>query len=195
MQEIFFVTSNNGKIKALERRLDPAKYKVSAINIDLPEIQAHNASEIAEYKANYAYKKLQKPVVVQDSSFHIDALKGFPGPYIKFVNETIGPYGLLQLMDGVKDRSCHFELALVYVDEKGNSHTFVNKGGNGRLASAVYEGDSENSWSSLWKIYIPPHHDKPLAALSNDELKAKESNNDQNSEFEQFARWLKENDA
>lgn len=192
MQEIVFITGNSGKVKALERRLQGTKYKVTQENIDIPEIQAESAREIALFKARYAYEQLRKPIVVQDSSFHINALKGFPGPYIKYVNETLGPYGLIRLMEGIEDRSCHFELALVFIDGDGESHTFINGGAPGLLATEVYEGDSSESWSSLWKIYVSPKYGKTLAELSSEELKDKETSKDDKSEFTQFIRWLKE---
>lgn len=140
MQEIIFITSNSGKVKALQRRLQETKYKVTQESIDIPEIQADSASEIALFKAKYAYEILRKPIVVQDSSFHINSLKGFPGPYIKYVNETLGPHGLIKLMEGIKDRSCYFEMALVFIDDDGESHTFINGGEPGLLATEVYEG-------------------------------------------------------
>jgi len=191
MKEVVFVTSNQGKVKALARRIDQDKYKIVQQDVEIPEIQAKNAVEIATFKAKYAFDKLKKPVIVQDSSFHVRALKGFPGPYIKFVNETLGPNGLLRLMDGVEDRSCFFELALVYVDEHGETHAFVNDAEPGRLAEEVYEGESENAWSSLWKIYIPPHYDKTLAEFTSEELVAKETSDQDKSEFTQFVEWLK----
>lgn len=192
MQEVVFVTSNKGKVKTLARRIDQSKYTIVQQDIDIPEIQAKNAVEIATFKAKYAYEQLKKPVIVQDSSFHIRALNGFPGPYIKFVNETLGPNGLLRLMQGVEDRSCFFELALVYVDQKGETHAFVNDAEPGRLAEEVYEGDSENAWSSLWKIYIPPHYNKTLAEFTSEELTAKETSESDTSEFTQFVMWLKD---
>lgn len=192
MQEIIFATSNSGKVKSLERRLEGMSYKVIQENLDIPEIQAESAREVALYKAQYVYKKLGKPIVVQDSSFHIHALKGFPGPYIKYVNQTIGPYGLIKLMEGVEDRSCHFEIALVFVDKAGESHVFVNSGAPGLLAKKVYEGESKESWSSLWKIYVSPTYGKTLAEFSSEELKEKETSKNDKSEFAQFIKWLKE---
>lgn len=191
MQEIIFATSNSGKVKTLVRRLGTGKYKITQKEIDIPEIQANSARDIAAFKAEYAYEKLNQPIIVQDSSFHIHALHGFPGPYIKFVNETIGPYGLTKLMEGVKDRSCHFELALAYADGNG-VHTFVYETKPGTLAESVYEGNSENAWSSLWKIYQPQGYSKVLAALTPEELKHMETSGEDNSEFAQFIGWLEQ---
>lgn len=189
MQEIVFVTSNTGKVKTLMRRLDKTKYKITQKDLDIPEVQANNAREIATFKAGYAYKQVDKPIIVQDSSFHIHALGGFPGPYIKFVNETLGPHGVVKLMEGVEGRSCHFELALAYADDEGTK-SFVYETRPGQLATEVYEENSENAWSSLWKIYMPPDHQKVLAALTSEELKHMETSGKDRSEFAQFIRWL-----
>ncbi|HJP80781.1 MAG TPA: non-canonical purine NTP pyrophosphatase [Candidatus Saccharimonadales bacterium] len=189
MKEIIFVTSNTGKVKTLERKLNTTKYRVTRKNIELPEIQADNSREISIFKARAAYDMLRRPVIVQDSSFHIAALGGFPGPYIKYVNETIGAEGILRLLQNVSDRSAHFELALTYKD-KNIERTFVNVAKAGRIAETLYEANSENAWSSLWKVYIPPGQTEPLAALPSESLKKRDQGNSDNSEFAQFIRWL-----
>jgi inosine/xanthosine triphosphate pyrophosphatase family protein len=93
-------------------------------------------------------------------------------------------------MEGVEDRSCYFEHALVYVDKDGEVHTFIYGGAPGTLSAKVYEGNSKESWSDLWKIYISPKYGKPLAALNSEELKEEETSKDDKSEFTQFIKWL-----
>src|SRR5487761_1792432 len=105
MREIYFITSNVGKAASLNRLLNAKRYTVIQKNIEIPEIQSDTALEIATYKAKFAYESLGKPVIVQDSAFHINALSGFPGPYIKYTNETIGIEGILHLMNGIDDRT------------------------------------------------------------------------------------------
>src|SRR5690606_16109667 len=55
---------------------------INQSKLDLIEPQADTAEEIATVKARQAWKQLDKAVLVDDSSFHIAALKGFPGPYL-----------------------------------------------------------------------------------------------------------------
>ena len=47
-----------------------------------PEIQG-DPEEIIKHKLKTAYAKFKKPVLVDDVSVNIDALNGFPGPYMK----------------------------------------------------------------------------------------------------------------
>ncbi len=191
MQQIIFATSNAGKAKTLARRLDPTKYRVVQKQLDISEIQADSALEIAVFKAQYAFAHTRQPVIVQDSSFHIHALNNFPGPYVKFINETLEPDGIIKLMQGVEDRSCHFEQALAYADANG-VQSFVHQSHPGRLADQVFDDDSDHAWSALWKIYIPPGSRKVLAALTTDELKNLKTPGGNQSEFAQFIRWLEQ---
>lgn len=190
MREIRFVTGNAGKVAFLKSQLDPDKYRVLQDGLAVPEIQADTVLEIASYKARYAYDKLQKPLVVQDSAFHVNALNGFPGPYVKYFMQTIGIKGLLRLMKDTKDRSAVFEHALVYIDGHGRPHPFVSKLTTGTLAQAAYEGKYDGAWSDLWNIYIPAGAGtKTLAEL----FAAKQQDPlaiEAETEVAQFVGWL-----
>lgn len=54
-------------------------------------------------------------VAVQDSGLSIRALHDFPGPFTKYVTQTIGMRGLLKLMDGESDRACGFDGCIAFV--------------------------------------------------------------------------------
>jgi len=191
MNKILFVTSNSGKVESLNNRLNQSKYFVEQVNLDIPEIQGNSASDISIYKARAAYSILKKPLIVQDSSFHIKALNGFPGPYIKYIQETIGVNGLLDLMKNKSDRSCYFDLALTYIKDENNMITFNHSKTLGKLALEECKTDSIKAWGAIWKIYIPDWSDgKVLAELTPQEIDEHEKENDQNSEFAQFATWL-----
>ena len=45
--------------------------------------------------------------MVEDTCLCFNALKGLPGPYIKWFLEKIGHYGLLKMLDGFDDYSGH----------------------------------------------------------------------------------------
>jgi len=93
--------------------------EVTHIALDIPEYRSDDVRDIAKGKAEYAYKKLVTPVIVDDTGFSIDALNGFPGPYAAYVLHSIGNEGILKLMDGVGNREAHFTTAIAFADEKG----------------------------------------------------------------------------
>ena len=56
-----------------------------------PEIQG-DPEEIIMHKLETAYKIFKQPVLVDDASVHMDALGGFPGPYMKDFWNYMPPY-------------------------------------------------------------------------------------------------------
>ncbi|MEN6395905.1 MAG: RdgB/HAM1 family non-canonical purine NTP pyrophosphatase [Methanoregula sp.] len=92
---------------------------VTHVALDIPELRSDDVTEIAREKARYAYDHLQVPLIVDDTAFSIDALKGFPGPYAAYVLAAIGNTGILRLMDGFPDRNARFITAIAFADETG----------------------------------------------------------------------------
>ncbi|MDD1703040.1 MAG: RdgB/HAM1 family non-canonical purine NTP pyrophosphatase [Methanoregula sp.] len=92
---------------------------VRHVPLEIPELRSEDVKEIARAKAEYAYAHLHVPLIVDDTAFFIDALKGFPGPYAAYVLNSIGNQGILRLMDGIADRSARFTTAIAYADING----------------------------------------------------------------------------
>ncbi len=187
---IIFATTNIGKLSALKTLMEPYGVSVSQIEIELVEPQADSVVEVAQNKAAQAVKRLGKPVVVEDSGFAIDALNGFPGAYIKYALATIGADGLLRLAAPFPAASCRFVSAMCYAAPDGTQQTFVDNTATGTLASMIDPSPAPNSWSELWRIFIPSGYDKTLSALTADEQNALMRNWQAGSVYGQFARWL-----
>ena len=69
--------------------------QLSQVDIDLPEFQGSCVEEIARLKCNHAAKLLggEVGVLIEDTCLAFDALKGLPGPYIKWFLKAVGPEG------------------------------------------------------------------------------------------------------
>jgi non-canonical purine NTP pyrophosphatase (RdgB/HAM1 family) len=196
-REIIFATGNKGKVASLRRNLvaEGLDISVSQQPLDLIEPQAHTAAEVATVKANQAYSLLGKPVLVDDSSFHISALGGFPGPYIKYMLETVGVEGIMNFMAGKKDRSAYFMSSLVFIDEKGEAHAFNGQDEKGAIVDEIDPYDHPSAWSELWKIFAPPGQTKTYSQMSDTELMDHRRKDKKNNAYRQFTEWLKENEA
>jgi XTP/dITP diphosphohydrolase len=105
--------------------------EVEHISLEIPEYQADDVQNIAREKARSAWGQVQRPLIVDDTAFSIDALNGFPGPYAAYVQGTIGNVGVLRLMAGQENRKAHFETAIAYADGTGEI----------RIFSGVVEGE------------------------------------------------------
>lgn len=118
MRSLIVVTGNPGKAREVASYF-AGILEVEHVACDLPELRDNDVGVIAREKARCAYEMLNAPLIVDDTGFFIDALAGFPGPYAAYVQDTLGNAGILKLMEGVSDRSAHFETVIAYADDAG----------------------------------------------------------------------------
>jgi len=114
--DIYFATTNKGKVQSLER--DLGKHNISVIQkpIELIEPRSSDVQEIAQSKIQQAYPQINNPTIVIDAGFYIDSLNGFPRAFVNFTLDTIGIEGIVKLVDG-KPRDCEFRECLAYMDQ------------------------------------------------------------------------------
>jgi non-canonical purine NTP pyrophosphatase (RdgB/HAM1 family) len=78
---LYFITGNENKFEEI-KSIIPC---IEKLDLYLPEIQSFCPEEIIRKKLNAASKIYPgKDFIVEDTSFYMDALGGFPGPFIKF---------------------------------------------------------------------------------------------------------------
>ena len=93
--KLVYVTGNDFKIAVAERALVGSGVVLVQKNLDAPEIQSECVEDVAIYAGKWACRQLEEPVVVTDGGFYIEALNGFPGPFVKFVNQWLAAQDLL----------------------------------------------------------------------------------------------------
>lgn len=86
---IYFVTGNTMKEREVNAILSEVEipFRVSHVDIDLPELQG-DPLQIARGKCLEAASQVGSAVIVEDTSLCFTALKGMPGPYIKWFVEV-----------------------------------------------------------------------------------------------------------
>lgn len=119
MKTIAFVTGNDEKMHAAELILRGFGIQVAKTPLDIDEIQHHEPVNIGIAKAKSAYDKLQKPLVINDSSWSIPALGGFPGGYMKDVMSWLSTDDFMALMKDKTDKRIFLTEVTVYIDERG----------------------------------------------------------------------------
>lgn len=83
-----FITGNPNKAKEVSQIL--GGIEIIARAADVPEIQSQSLREVVEAKVRAAFAVVGEPVIVEDVSLEYGALKGFPGPFVKYWNATAG---------------------------------------------------------------------------------------------------------
>ncbi len=95
---ITYVTTNARKVATLTSHVGPLGFEVEVVgNLDVPEIQADTAAQVAAHKARWAFGALGRPVLVNDFGFFLDALDGWPGTSIKQATQQLGLRRICQL--------------------------------------------------------------------------------------------------
>ncbi len=164
MKKITLVTGNKAKLINTRNKLAPYDIEVDNIKMDTIEIQADTAEEVAAYSAKYAADLLGKDILKIDSGLYVDSLKGFPGPYTHYCEDTIGNKGLLKMMEGETNRKAEFREALAYCSP-GKEPVVFSSITNGTIA---LEESGEYGWS--WDfVFIPDGKDVTLGHFEDDE--------------------------
>ena len=162
--KIIYVTGNKYKIELAKKILEPLGIEIEQKKIYCPELQDNEIEKVSQFSAKYAANQLNCAVIKNDSGLCIEALKGFPGPYTAYCEDTITESGIIKLMQGVENRNADFVEVISYCEPGQEPVSFFshNKG----TISQTAQG--ENGWS-YDKIFIPDGQSKTLAEIDDEE--------------------------
>jgi XTP/dITP diphosphohydrolase len=187
---ITFATANPGKVSTAREHLAPLGIGVRQVQLDLVEIQSLDVREVALAKARQAFSALGCPLIVDDSAFGIDELRGFPGPLAKHTLAALGATGIARLADLTATRACRLTSCLVYIDDSGKPHAFTRQSHAGTVAAEPAQPSVQGAWSDLWTVLIPHGCTVPLAALPPAEAESEAIRWRKESLFTELGRWL-----
>ncbi|XP_061706972.1 inosine triphosphate pyrophosphatase [Cydia pomonella] len=124
-----FVTGNAKKLEELRAILGKTfPLELVSHKLDLPELQGE-VDEISIKKCQEAARLLKRPVIVEDTCLCYNALKGLPGPYIKWFLEKLEPEGLTKLLTGWEDKSAQAICTFAYSSgESENAEVILFQG-------------------------------------------------------------------
>lgn len=179
--KVLFATSNIHKV--LEGNEIGRKFGIEfkQISVAYPEIRNKDVARVAENGARFAFNKIKKPLIVEDTGLFIDALNGFPGSFSAFVFRKIGNNGILRLMKNIGNRKAKFISAIAYFDLNGV------KIFKGLLKGTIAKNPKGTEGFGYDPIFIPEKSRRTLAENFN--LKNKISH--RKKAFEKFCRWYK----
>lgn len=125
MSTILIATTNAEKIRTARAALKTFGWKVTQQELDISEIQHEVSEVIARDKAQKAFDLVKQPVVVNDDSWLIPGLNGWPGPYMKSMNHWFTPEDFLRLTAPLQDRRVILQQHIVYQDQRGQRYFTV----------------------------------------------------------------------
>lgn len=167
MISVTFVTGNALKASIARDILRGYGIEVVQEKIETPEIQSSDGAEISAFSASHAARALGRAVVKTDVSYAIPALNGFPGPYVKFINQWLSSHDLLRLMRGKEDRTLIITEFLTYADPDGKTATFQSVTPC-RIADRVID---DTQGSAFDRILIRPGFNIPQNLMTAEQLR------------------------
>ncbi|XP_068621462.1 inosine triphosphate pyrophosphatase [Battus philenor] len=161
-----FVTGNVKKLEEVRAILGKNfPFEVTSYKLDLPELQGE-IDEVSIKKCQEAARRLNKPVVVEDTCLCFNALKGLPGPYIKWFLEKLEPEGLPKLLDGWEDKSAEAICTFAYCPSSGDNQEILLFQGktSGKIVSP--RGTRDFGWDC---VFQPDGYNLTYAEMSKEE--------------------------
>ncbi len=107
------VTGNADKRGEAERILG---HRLDWVPLELPEPQSLDLLVVLGAKANEAFDRLRRPVVVEETGLELAALNGFPGPLVKWMLQAVGAAGIARTALALGDPRVTARCALLWTD-------------------------------------------------------------------------------
>ncbi len=180
--DISYVTGNKNKYENARKFFEQYNINVIQQSLSIPEIQGSDSIEIAIKKAEEAWKQLDRPLFINDATWIIPALKGFPGPYMKYINQWFEPIDFVHLMQGKSDRSIILKDVIVYFDDRGPT-VFTNEH-SGTVLESVAPGAYRNPSDAVISL------SKTGTSVLEETTKGMFFIEDEDKVWKEFATWL-----
>ena len=166
MKTIYFITSNEGKLKEAKNKLLEANIEVVQKNLGYPEIQANTLKDVAYFGVEHIQEKFNYPFILEDAGLFIDILDGFPGVYSSYVFYTVGCKGILKLLGGVdtnKRKAC-FRSVFAYGSPGKKPKFFI-----GECQGIISNCELGNNGFGYDPIFIPNGDTRTFAQMDTGE--------------------------
>ncbi|KAL2219738.1 inosine triphosphate pyrophosphatase [Thermoascus aurantiacus ATCC 26904] len=147
MKTLNFITGNKNKLAEVKAILGNI-VEVQNRAIDVPEIQG-TPEEIAREKCRRAAEEIGGPVLTEDTALEFTALKGLPGPYIKWFLEALGHEGLNKMLDPYEDKSAEAVCTFAFSSGPGAEPVLFQGRTKGRIVPA--RGPNNFGWDPIFE--------------------------------------------
>jgi XTP/dITP diphosphohydrolase len=185
MKSILVVTTNEDKFKEISMVLKEFGIKTKKVSVELHEYGG-TVEEVAMNKARGAYKKLKKPLIVDDTGIFFSAYKDFPGILAKRFYLSLGYDGLMKLLEN-KTRKAYYHAVICYCDGR-ILKTFSGKL-HGTIVRKIHADKFQRQKFPYDRIFIENTYKKPVSLLK---WKEKIKISHRSKAVRKFARWFKD---
>ncbi|XP_058002173.1 inosine triphosphate pyrophosphatase-like [Hevea brasiliensis] len=159
---VTFVTGNAKKLEEV-RAIIGQSIPLRSMKIYLPELQGE-PDEISKQKARLAAEKVKGPVLVEHTCLCYNALKGLPGPYVKWHLDKTGLEGLNNLLHAYEDKSAYALSTFSFALDADSEPVTFNGKTMGKIVSP--RGPKDFGWDP---IFQPDGYEQTFAEMPKEE--------------------------
>jgi len=109
---VYLITGNPDKVDSAEKAFENSEITLQLLDADYAEIQAPDSLRVARRTVEQLIDKNDCPIIREDHSLYLDAIPGFPGPYMSYFDKNLPAEKLLELLEG-KKQTGYFEVGTV----------------------------------------------------------------------------------
>ncbi|KAH8772845.1 putative inosine triphosphate pyrophosphatase [Diaporthe sp. PMI_573] len=142
-----FITGNKNKLGEVKAILEPT-IEVRSQALDLIEVQG-TLEEVTIAKCKSAAEQIGGPVLVEDTCLCFDALKGLPGPYIKWFMKDLGHEGLNNLLAAYEDKGAKAVCTFGFSQGPGHEPILFQGVTQGKIVPA--RGPANFGWDPIFE--------------------------------------------
>ncbi len=142
---VVLVTGNRHKLEEA-RRICGAPLESEAI--DLPEIQSLDLERVLRAKGDEAWRRLGRPLIVEETGLELAAFGGFPGPLVRWMLEAIGPAGIARAVHALGETAAVARCGLLYL--RGEDRILATGTTAGRIVDSP-RGGGGFGWDSIFR--------------------------------------------
>ncbi|PIR58197.1 MAG: hypothetical protein COU70_02195 [Parcubacteria group bacterium CG10_big_fil_rev_8_21_14_0_10_35_15] len=184
LKKIYFVTGNDYKFQIAKKAFIGSDIILIQKRLDTPEIQSDDLKKIASFSIKWASNLLKKSIFLSDAGCYIEALNGFPGPFIKYINKYLTAKELLKLMAGKKNRNVIFKDCLAYCEPGKKPVLFLSS-----IGGKISAKPGKSGQTSINEIFIPKGFNRTESEISRDQMVLFWKNNNYN--YKKLIQFLK----
>lgn len=156
---LYFITGNKNKFEEAKSILPDLK----RIDIDLPEIQEIDSHKVVKAKLLEALNHHKGEFIVEDVSFEMEALNGFPGPLVKWMIDSVGVQGLYEVAEKMGNLNAESVATIGYAKNHEEIYFF-----DGRVKGRLVPETGSKGFA-FDKIFIPKGHTKRYSEMKPEE--------------------------
>ena len=169
MRTIYVITGSQNKAAEYARIFsDVPDIRFEQKSIDLDELQELDTRKIIEHKLKEAARHVKGEFIIDDVSFGLGCLNGFPGPLIKWVQQAIGDEGIYELVKKYPDHSAAAKCTIGYCNSAIEPNVFemFETEAAGKIVE-LKEGKGHKF--GFDRIFMPEGHDRRFSEMEIEE--------------------------